>query len=397
MSERLRVGIAAASGYTGGELLRLLLTHSGVEVTQITSESSAGKFAHQIHPHLRGQMALRFITQDALQPVDVLFLAQPHGEAQKQIARYAELAHTIVDLSADFRLRDPQVYAETYGSPHLAPEWLERFVYGLPEINRAALRGARYASGVGCNATVTILAVWAAVKAGLLAPHAGNPTPDPSPYTERGENNALVYGVPLIADIKVGSSEAGKTPTDSSHHPARVGVVRPFQLTGHRHEAEVRQALHPSPPAPRSGNPTPDPSPYTERGESNRSDCFDVRMAITSVEMVRGAAAAVHITLPPGLPEKDLWSAYRTTWQDEPFVRIVHEKTGLHRHPEPRLLAGTNYADVGWEYEPKNGRAVLLAAIDNLGKGAAGSAVQCMNLMCGFDEREGLRFGGMYP
>jgi N-acetyl-gamma-glutamyl-phosphate/LysW-gamma-L-alpha-aminoadipyl-6-phosphate reductase len=177
---------------------------------------------------------------------------------------------------------------------------------------------------------------------------------------------------PIIVDAKVGSSEAGKTPTDSSHHPARVGVVRPFQLTGHRHEAEVRQSLA------SCGN-------------------YDIRLSVTSVELVRGIAAAVHVSLPRNLPEKELWNAYRSAWNNEPFVRVVHDKTGIHRHPEPRLLAGTNYADVGWEYDSNTGRAVLLCAIDNLGKGAAGSAVQCMNLMCGFDETTGLTFGGIYP
>ncbi len=344
----ITVGIVAASGYAGGELLRLLLAHPFVEVTQATSESNVGKFLHQVHPHLRGRTSLRFITQDALQACDVLFLAQPHGEAQNRIERYATLASTIIDLSADFRLRDPATYTAVYGA-HAAPAWLERFVYGLPEINRAALRETRYASGIGCNATATILALVAVMRVGLL------------------ETNQ-----PIIADIKVGSSEAGSKPSESSHHPARTGVVRPFQLTGHRHEAEVRQA-------------------FADSGS------LDIRLSVTSVEMVRGASAAVHVTLPAGLADKDLWSAYRTAWSNEPFIRIVHDKTGIHRHPEPRLLAGTNYADVGWEYDPNTGRAVLLCAIDNLGKGAAGSAVQCMNLMCGFEETAGLTFGGYYP
>jgi N-acetyl-gamma-glutamyl-phosphate/LysW-gamma-L-alpha-aminoadipyl-6-phosphate reductase len=344
-----RVGIVGASGYTGGELLRLLLSHPGVQVTQITSESNLGKFAYQVHPNLRGRTTLRFIGQANLQPVDVLFLALPHGEAQKSIERYAALAPKIVDLSADFRLRDAAEYAACYGEAHAAPKWLGCFVYGLPELYREQLQGANYASGVGCNATATTLALWPLVKAGIVKANQ-----------------------PLFVDAKVGSSEAGKTPTDSSHHPARVGVVRPFALTGHRHEAEVRQSLRPC-------------------GE------FDVRLAVTSVEMVRGVSAAVHLTLPAGLPEKDIWAAYRSAWSGEPFVRIVHEKTGIHRHPEPRLLAGTNYADVGWEYDPKTGRAVLLCAIDNLGKGAAGSAVQCMNLMCGFEENTALTFGGIYP
>lgn len=345
----IRVGIVGASGYTGGELLRLLLTHPEIEVVQATSESYIGKFAFQVHPQLRGQTQLRFIGRDALQICDLLFLALPHGEAQKHIDRYAALAPKIVDLSADFRLRDPAAYASTYGHEHMAQAWLERFVYGLPELTRDSLRSANYASGVGCNATATTLAVYALVKAGMLPP------------TQ-----------PIIADIKVGSSEAGSTPTDSSHHPARSGIVRPFQLTGHRHEAEVRQSLA-------------------------AAGAYDIRLSVTSVELVRGVSAAIHLSLPIGLSDKDLWSAYRAAWNTEPFVRPVHEKSGLHRHPEPRLLAGTNYADVGWEYDPATGRTVLLSALDNLGKGAAGSAVQCMNLMCGFEETTALTFGGFYP
>jgi N-acetyl-gamma-glutamyl-phosphate/LysW-gamma-L-alpha-aminoadipyl-6-phosphate reductase len=345
----IRVGIVGASGYTGGELLRLLLGHPQVEVVAATSERNAGKFLYQVHPHLRGRTTQRFVTRDALQACDVLVLAQPHGEAQKHIERYAALAGSIIDLSADFRLRDAETYARTYGSAHAAPEWLPRFVYGLPEINRDLIAHSHYVSGVGCNATATTLAVWALVQAGILQANQ-----------------------PIISDVKVGSSEAGREPGESSHHPARSGVVRPFQMVGHRHESEVRQALAPC-------------------------GSFDVRIAVTSVEMVRGAASAVHVTLPAGLAERDLWSAYRTAWADQPFVRIVHEKIGIHRHPEPRLLAGTNYADVGWEYDPATGRAVLLCAIDNLGKGAAGTAVQCLNLMCGFEETTGLEFGGIYP
>jgi len=346
--ERLRVSIVGASGYVGGELLRLLLDHPHVEVAQVTSERHTGQWVYQVHPHLRGRSTLRFTSRETLESCDVLFLAMPHGEAQTQIERYAALAERIIDLSADFRLRSSADYAAAYQHEHLAPDWLPRFVYGLPEINRAALTNASYASGVGCNATATILAVWPLVHSGLI------PT-----------------GQPLIADLKVGSSEAGNTPTPASHHPARSGVVRPFQLTGHRHEAEVRQALGSSP--------------------------YEVRLSVTSVEMVRGVAAAVHLTLPRDLDERELWRIYRATWKDQPFVRIVHDRGSLHRHPEPRLVAGTNYADVGWEYDPATGRAVLLSAIDNLGKGAAGSAGQCLNLMCGFDETTALTFGGLYP
>ncbi len=349
MSDRIRVSIVGGSGYGGGELLRLLLHHPHVEIAQVTSESQAGNFAHSVHPNLRPAgktQPIRFITLNELQPCNVLFLALPHGEAQGRIAHFAGLAERIVDLSADFRLADPATYQHYYGEPHAAPEWLGRFAYGLPEANRNALRTARYASGVGCNATAANLALLPLVRAGLLR-------------TDR----------PIIVDVKAGSSEGGASPSAASHHPERSGAVRSYAPTGHRHEAEVRQVL----------------------------GIEDVHLSVTSIELVRGVLATAHAWAQPGLSDKDLWRAYRAAYGAEPFVRIVHERGGIYRHPEPKLLAGTNLADVGWELEPATNRLVALAAIDNLGKGAAGSAVQCMNLMLGWDEAAGLAFTGLHP
>ena len=349
ISSPLRVAIIGGSGYTGGELLRLLLTHPHVSVHQVTSRRYAGKFVHQIHPNLRPafgrQQPLKFTTVEALEPVDVLFLALPHGQAQARIDDFAALAPRIIDLSADFRLRDPAHYARRYGQAHAAPAWLERFVYGLPEINRDAICDARYVSGVGCNATASILALRPLMEAGLLL--------------ER----------PVIIDLKVGSSEGGASTNPGSHHPERSHVVRSYAPVGHRHEAEVHQAF----------------------GRD------DIHLSITSVELVRGALATAHAWVQPGLSDRDLWRAWRATYGDEPFVRIVHGRSGIYRHPEPKLLWGTNLADVGWQLQPESGRLVALAAIDNLGKGAAGTAVQCMNLMCGFDEITGLTFPGLHP
>ncbi|MBN2499422.1 MAG: N-acetyl-gamma-glutamyl-phosphate reductase, partial [Anaerolineales bacterium] len=155
-----RVSIIGGSGYTGGELLRLLLRHPEVEVAQVTSRQYAGKYLHSAHPNLRSVTTLKFTTVDALEPCDLLFLALPHGEAARNIEQYAAIGERIIDLSADFRLRDPALYETWYGSAHPAPEWLERFVYGLPELHRAQLRGVQYASGVGCNATVVNLGLW---------------------------------------------------------------------------------------------------------------------------------------------------------------------------------------------------------------------------------------------
>jgi N-acetyl-gamma-glutamyl-phosphate/LysW-gamma-L-alpha-aminoadipyl-6-phosphate reductase len=342
----LKVSIVGGSGYGGGELLRLLLDHPGVEVSQATSESHMGEFVYQQHPNLRKRTQLKFVSRQVLEPCDVLFLALPHGESQQKIETYAGLAPKIVDLAADFRLRDPALYQEFYGEAHTAPHWLSRFVYGLPELHRAEMRTASYISGVGCNATSANLAIYPLVKAGLLR-----------------------AGVPIIVDIKVGSSEGGASPNPGSHHPERSNVVRTYAPTGHRHTAEVFQEL----------------------------GIRDVHLTITSVDMVRGSLAAAHVFVKEGATEKDLWRAYRAFADTEPFVRLVKDKRGIYRVPDPKILVGTNYADIGFELDPRTGRVVSLAAIDNLMKGASGSAVQAMNLMCGLEETAGLTFSGLHP
>ena len=347
----LRVSIIGGSGYVGGELLRLLLLHPHVTVAQVTSERLGGKPVTSTHPNLRGLPALRerplqYVASAQLEPCDLLFVALPHGQAARRIEELARLAPKIVDCSADFRLRDPAAYARWYGEEHPAPDWLERFAYGLPELNREAIRQASYVSGVGCNATATNLALLPLVRAGVL---------------EAARD--------VVVEVKVGSSEGGAQSSDSSHHPERSGAVRSFAPTGHRHTAEVLQATG------------------LER----------VHLSITSVELVRGALATAHVFPREPLAEKDLWKLYRSAYSAEPFVRLVRERQGTYRLPEPKILAGSNYADVGFAIDEQQGRVVSICAIDNLMKGAAGSAVQCMNLMSGFDERAGLEFPGLHP
>jgi [amino group carrier protein]-6-phospho-L-2-aminoadipate/5-phospho-L-glutamate reductase len=342
----IRASIIGGSGYVGGELARLLLFHPAVELAQVTSERLAGKPFTGAHPNLRGRTQLQFVPASKVEPCDVLFLALPHGEAARRIEQFAALAPRIVDCSADFRLRDPAAYARWYGEAHPAPEWLAKFVYGLPELYRDAIRQASYVSGVGCNATVSNLALLPLVRAGLLD-------------TARD----------LVIEVKVGSSEGGAQASDSSHHPERSGAVRSFAPTGHRHTAEITQATG------------------LER----------VHLSITSVELVRGALATAHVFPREPLTEKELWRAYRAAYSGEPFVRIVRERQGTYRLPEPKILAGSNYADVGFALDEASGRVVSICAIDNLMKGAAGSAVQCMNLMCDLDERAGLEFPGLHP
>jgi N-acetyl-gamma-glutamyl-phosphate/LysW-gamma-L-alpha-aminoadipyl-6-phosphate reductase len=345
-----RASILGGSGYTGGELLRLLLTHPEVEVAQVTSRSHLGEYVYQVHPNLRKQTQIKFIDPEQIAPCDVLFLALPHGQAQHHIERYASLAERIVDLSADFRLRRAEDYRRWYGSEHAAPAWLERFVYGLPELHRQELRSARYVSGVGCNATAGNLALLPLVGAGRSA-------------------GLLDESAQVIIEIKVGSSESGAEGNPGSHHPERSGVIRTFSAFGHRHTAEVIQ----------------------EMGLQN------VLLTMTSVDLVRGALATVHATVKPGVVLKDLWKAYRAAASENPFLRVVREQRGIYRVPEPKILAGSNYADLGFDLDEASRHVVSICAIDNLMKGASGSAVQCMNLMLGFDETLGLEFPGLHP
>jgi LysW-gamma-L-alpha-aminoadipyl-6-phosphate/LysW-L-glutamyl-5-phosphate reductase len=342
----IKASIVGASGYAGGEVLRLLLDHPEIEVGQATSESHLGEYVYQQHPNLRKRTQLKFSSRTVLEPCDVLFLGQPHGEAQKEIESFAKVAPKIVDLSADFRLKDLGLYKKYYEGEHAAPTWLPKFVYGLPELHREEMKTASYISGVGCNATATILALLPLVK-----------------------NNLLDPARPVIVDIKVGSSEGGQSPNPGSHHPERSGVIRTFSAYGHRHTAEVIQEL----------------------------GLKDVHLTMTSVDLVRGALAAAHVFVKPGVAMKDLWKAYRAYAEAEPFVRLVKDSRGIYRVPEPKVLAGSNYADVGFDFDAESGHVVSMCAIDNLMKGAAGSAVQAMNLMCGFPEAAGLSFGGLHP
>jgi N-acetyl-gamma-glutamyl-phosphate/LysW-gamma-L-alpha-aminoadipyl-6-phosphate reductase len=267
----------------------------------------------------------------------------PHGMAAQQIGHYAGLAERLIDLSADFRLRDPAVYAQWYNEPHPNPEWLARFVYGLPETQRAAIADAACVSGVGCNATAANLALLPLARAGLI---------------ERA-----------ICDLKVGSSEGGNEPSLATHHPERSGSFRSFAPVGHRHQAEMLQELGPLP----------------------------LHFTATAVEMVRGILCTAHLFLTEPKNERELWKIFRSAYGSEPFVRIVNERQGLYRLPEPKLLAGTNYCDVGFKVDEASGRVVVISALDNLMKGAAGTAVQCLNLMYGWPETTALEFPGLHP
>jgi LysW-gamma-L-alpha-aminoadipyl-6-phosphate/LysW-L-glutamyl-5-phosphate reductase len=346
----LDVAVVGGSGYAGGELVRLLLSHPGATLRQVTSERQAGKFVFSVHPNLRKRTQLKFTTLEKLEPCDVLFVALPHSVAMGQMASLREKAKVVIDLSADFRLNDPAGYPKWYEHDHTAPELLRDFVYGIPELHREEIRTANAISSAGCMATTAILGLYPLFKAGVV---------DPSR--------------PTVIEAKTGSSGAGGGPGLASHHPERAGVIRTFKATGHRHSAEVIQECTFDGMVP------------------------EIAFTATSVEAVRGILATSHVYLKEPLTEKDVWAIYRAAFKDEPFLRIVKESSGIHRYPEPKILSGSNYCDIGFERDPDTNRLVVLAALDNLMKGAAGQAVQAFNIRCGYEETCGIDFAGLHP
>ncbi|MCL9812364.1 N-acetyl-gamma-glutamyl-phosphate reductase [Natranaeroarchaeum aerophilus] len=341
----LTAGVVGASGFTGGELLRLLAAHPEFEIEQATSRSYDGKSVGSVHPNLRGTHPnLRFSDPEELASVDVLFTATPHGVSMEQIDRFQDAAETVVDLSADFRLDTEAEYEEWYDG-HSRPELLEESVYALPEINREALPGADLIASGGCNATATILGLHPLIEAGVL---------------DGSEQ--------VVVDVKVGSSEGGAGGGDASSHPERSGVVRPYAPTGHRHEAEIESFLG-----------------------------LDLSFTCHAVDMIRGASATAHVFPNGPVSKGDLWKAYRGAYEDEPFMRMAAGGSGVYRYPEPKAVAGTNYGEVGFELDPSNKRVVVFSAIDNMMKGSAGQAVHAANVALGLNETAGLEFQGLHP
>jgi N-acetyl-gamma-glutamyl-phosphate/LysW-gamma-L-alpha-aminoadipyl-6-phosphate reductase len=255
-------------------------------------------------------------------------------------------AKQVIDLSADFRLRDPAGYARWYGAGHSAPELLGAFVPGCPELFREELRVADMISVPGCMATAAILALHPLASAGLVEPE-------------------------VVVDARTGSSGAGATAGEASLHAERSGAMRLFAPLGHRHEAEIAQLTG-----------------------------LRVSMSATAVEAVRGVQVVCRARVRAshaGLHERAVRQLYRERYAAEPFVRIVAQRRGVYRYPEPKILAGSNFCDIGFAIDQAGGHLVVVAALDNLMKGGAGSAVQCLNVRMGWPERSGLEFPGLHP
>lgn len=342
---KLSVCIAGASGYTGGELLRLLAIHPYVEVAIATSREYVGKPVHYVHFNLRGVYRnLKFsdFNLDALlKKCDAVFLSLPHGVSLNYVPKLYEAGLTVVDLSADFRLKNPEAYKIWYGYEHPYQDLIKKAVYGLPELHRSELTGAKLIAVPGCNATAAILSLTPLVK------------------------NRIIYTDRIIVDVKVGSSEAGSKPSISDHHPEREGCIRPYDAEGHRHAAEVEQEL-----------------------SSIAGHEIKVSLIPHAVGSIRGALASSHAWLINSLDDAELLKYYVNTYKGEPFIRIVYRMPP--GYPDPKYVTGSNFADIGFAIERRLNRITSFAAIDNLMKGAAGQAIQAFNISKGFEETTGL-------
>lgn len=349
----LKIGIIGGSGYVGSELLRLLLLHPEVEVTMVTSRQTAGEYVFNTHPNLRGITQLKFVPLDIAElskNCDLVFTATPHGGSVNLIPKLLETGLKVIDMSADFRLKNPADYETYYGWTHAHPEMLKEAAYGLPELHREEIKTAKIIACAGCEATAAILALAPIVKAGLV---------------EKDK---------IVVDLKIGSSGGGSKPTVASHHPERASGVRPYKVVGHRHIAEVEQELN-----------------------ALSNEPVTISFTPHAVNIIRGILATIHTFPKQKIENKDLWRAYRGMYGNEPFIRIVKYQKGPHQLPDPKITTGTNFCDVGFEIDEHANRLILFSAVDNMVKGAAGQGVQCLNILMGIDETTGLKSTGFHP
>ncbi len=342
----VRVGIVGGTGYTGAELLRILALHPEASIEVITSRTEAGTGVAEMFPHLRGHLDLAFTEPDegALGECDLVFFATPNGTAMKAAPDLLRRGVRVIDLAADFRLKDPALWEQWYGMPHACPELLDEAVYGLPELHRAQVREARLVANPGCYPTAVTLGFMPLLAAGVLDPRW------------------------LIADAKSGVSGAGRK-ASTGLLMAEVGEsFKAYSVTGHRHAPEIRQNL-----APFAG---PD---------------LELTFVPHLVPMIRGIEATLYARLTR--PDTDLDSLYRLHYADEPFVDPMPSGA----HPDTRSVRGANLCRIAVARQGQTGVVVVQSVIDNLVKGAAGQAVQNMNLMFGIAESVGLDALALLP
>jgi N-acetyl-gamma-glutamyl-phosphate reductase len=337
----VKIGILGASGYVGGELLRLLSLHPFLRAARVFGDSQAGAVLSDIHPHLAlgyGALEVERFQPDRLENIDLLFAALPHGQTQILARTILGRGIPFIDLGADFRLRSAAAYETWYGEAHKAPDLLGSFVYGIPELNREAIRSSKAMAAAGCYPTATILALKPLIDAGLI---------------ER---------TGIVVDASSGVSGAGRAVTEATAFTAVAESLSAYGLVSHRHTAEMEESL-------------------------DSQILFTPHLAPLNRGILATCYGRATRAMEPGEPLEALRSAYA----DEPFVHVTDKS------PATKWTLGANTVQLTARYDPRTGRVIAVAALDNLVKGAAGQMIQCANLMLGFEETDGLPLCGVYP
>jgi N-acetyl-gamma-glutamyl-phosphate reductase len=343
-----KVAIIGASGYTGVELARILCNHPHIALTAVTSRQHEGKPLCRVFPNLAKKVDLvceNLSTTELCARADVFFTAVPHKTAMDIVPHLLAGKKKVIDLSADFRLRDVAVYEQWY-QKHTSPEFLQKAVYGLPELYREQIRSSSLIANPGCYPTSIILALAPLLKAGIIDPQT------------------------IIADSKSGTSGAGRSALVSSLYCEVADGFRPYKVADHRHTPEIEQ-------------------------EINRLGNCNVQISFTPhlLPISRGILSTIYARLDEGVTDARIRELYQEMYGNEHFVRIIPEGA----FPATQFVRGSNYCDIGFKIDPRTGRIIVMSAIDNIVKGAAGQAVQNMNLICGFPEQAGLEGAPFFP
>lgn len=346
----INIGIIGVNGYAGGELLRLLTQHPLAEIKVVTSRSQAGQPVSQVFPSFRGtkwgELIISDLSSPALADCDLIFLAVPHGAAAELAFEFLEKGIKVIDLGADFRLKDTDIYEEWYKLKHPHPTLLQEAVYGLPELKRKEIKNARLVGNPGCYPTSILLGIAPLLKAGILG-------------------NQLI-----IADSKSGVSGAGRSIRNDLHFPEMEGDFRAYGLITHRHTPEIEQ-------------------------EASLLAGKEIKLSFTPhlVPVVRGIFSTIYLSAGKKCSTKELTELYQEFYRGEPFVTVLSEPD----LPQIKSVSFTNRCQLSVRYNSRTDQILVLSVIDNLVKGAAGQAIQNMNILFGLEETMGLNFPGIWP
>lgn len=352
MKKHPEVAVVGASGYTGQELVRLLLNHDGVRLTHLVGRSDVGQRYDELFPAFSGQTDLRISDEDLLslaKKVELIFLALPHGHACQNVTAEVLEHARVIDLGADFRLKKADLYEEWYGFVHPQAALLSQAVYGLPELNREAIIEGSLIANPGCYATCSILTLAPLLKAGLIEPDS------------------------VIVDAKSGVSGAGRGLDLAVHFIECSSSMKAYKVGSHRHTPEIEQEIF--------------------RADGEHFISFTPHL----MPMARGILATVYGRLKEGVDEQIIKEAYLDAYDKERFVRLLNPQGTKYNLPETRFVKGSNFFDLGYRIDERTNRVIAVGCLDNLVKGASGQAVQNMNLLLNLPEEQGLKQLPLFP